>query len=133
LLLLSAAVVRLQVVRERWFPQAEPAQQILYVSSPAVMTRLALSYDAVVSDLYWIRAIQYYGGTRLNDHRTSRTNCCIHCSISQPRSTRISTSHTSSAHSFCRRRSRAGPDGRIWRFACWKRASRRGPIAGNTL
>jgi tetratricopeptide (TPR) repeat protein len=66
--LLAVAVVRLQMVRERRFPQAEPAQQILYVSSPAMMTRLALSYDALASDLYWIRAIQYYGGTRLNDH-----------------------------------------------------------------
>jgi len=63
---LMAAIVRLQMVRERSFPQSEPAQQILYVSSPAVLTRLALSYDALVSDLYWIRAIQYYGGTRLS-------------------------------------------------------------------
>jgi tetratricopeptide (TPR) repeat protein len=64
---LMATIVRLQMVRERWFPQSEPAQQILYVSSPAVLTRLALSYDALVSDLYWIRAIQYYGGTRLSE------------------------------------------------------------------
>lgn len=63
---LAAAVVALQVIRERRFPEREPAQQILYVSSPAVLTRLALSYDAVVSDLYWVRAIQYYGGTRLS-------------------------------------------------------------------
>jgi len=65
---LMTTIVRLQMVRERWFPQSEPAQQILYVSSPAVVTRLALSYDALVSDLYWIRAIQYYGGTRLSEH-----------------------------------------------------------------
>ena len=63
---LMATIVRLQMVRERSFPQSEPAQQILYVSSPAVLTRLALSYDALVADLYWIRAIQYYGGTRLS-------------------------------------------------------------------
>lgn len=66
---LLTVVVTLQMVRERRFPQAEPAQQILYVSSPAVLTRLALSYDAIVSDLYWIRAIQYYGGMRLSDRR----------------------------------------------------------------
>ena len=65
--ILMAGVVRLQMVRERSFPEAEPAQQILYVSSPAVITRLALSYDAIVADLYWIRAIQHYGGTRLSD------------------------------------------------------------------
>jgi tetratricopeptide (TPR) repeat protein len=63
---LMTTIVGLQMVRERRFPQSEPAQQILYVSSPAVLTRLALSYDALVSDLFWIRAIQYYGGTRLS-------------------------------------------------------------------
>ena len=62
---LASAVVTLQVVRERSFPEREPAQQVLYVNSPAVLTRLALSYDALVADLYWIRAIQYYGGTRI--------------------------------------------------------------------
>jgi tetratricopeptide (TPR) repeat protein len=64
--LLGSAVVWLQMERERRFTFVEPAQQILYVSSPAVMTRMALSYDALVADLYWIRAIQHYGGTRLS-------------------------------------------------------------------
>jgi tetratricopeptide (TPR) repeat protein len=30
------------------------------------MTRMALSFDAIASDIYWIRAIQYYGSTRLS-------------------------------------------------------------------
>ena len=64
--ILATAVVTLQIVRERSFPEREPVQQILYVNSPAVMTRVALSYDALVADLYWIRAIQYYGGTRIS-------------------------------------------------------------------
>ncbi len=64
--MLMTAIVALQVVRERRFAETEPAQQVLYVSSPAVVTRLALSYDAIVADLYWIRAIQHYGGTRLS-------------------------------------------------------------------
>ena len=63
---LLTTVVALQMDRERRFPQAEPAQQILYVKSPALLGRLALAYDAIVADLYWIRAIQYYGGTRLS-------------------------------------------------------------------
>ena len=68
--ILAAGVVTLQVIRERTFPEREqPARQILYVNSPAVLTRLALSYDALVSDLYWIRAIQHYGGTRLSAGR----------------------------------------------------------------
>jgi len=67
LAVLTMAVVRLQIVREQRFTQTEATQQVLYVSSPAVLTRLALSYDALVADLYWIRAIQYYGGTRLSN------------------------------------------------------------------
>lgn len=68
LLILATGVVTLQVIRERSFPEREqPARQILYVNSPAVLTRLALSYDALVADLYWIRAIQHYGGTRLSE------------------------------------------------------------------
>ena len=64
---LGTAVVGLQMYRETHFQLAEPAQQVLYVRSPAMMRRLALSFDAVLADLYWIRAIQYYGGTRLSD------------------------------------------------------------------
>lgn len=63
---LGAAAVALQVERERRSPPAAIRDELLYVTSPAVLGRLALSYDAVVADLYWIRAIQYYGGTRLS-------------------------------------------------------------------
>jgi tetratricopeptide (TPR) repeat protein len=66
LILLAAAVVWLQMYRDRRFELTAPAQQVLYVRSPAVMTRLALSYDAILADVYWIRTVQYYGGTRLS-------------------------------------------------------------------
>ena len=69
-MILGAAVVLLQIDRERRFPAAEPAEQILYVSSPATIRRMALSYDAMAADLYWIRAVQHYGRTKLaNDGR----------------------------------------------------------------
>ncbi|HET9268232.1 MAG TPA: hypothetical protein VFO31_08710, partial [Vicinamibacterales bacterium] len=38
---------------------------VLYVQSPATLQRLALSYDSIIADVYWIRAIQLYGDTRL--------------------------------------------------------------------
>jgi hypothetical protein len=41
----------------------------LYVQSPRTAQRLALGFDAVVSDVYWIRAIQHFG----TDRRSSRT------------------------------------------------------------
>ena len=65
-------VVQIQRYRDQQFRIVEVQQQILYVRSPAVMTRLALSFDAVVADLYWIRAIQYYGSTRLSDAADKR-------------------------------------------------------------
>lgn len=66
LLVLGAFVVALQALRDRRFPPAAASEELLYVRSPAVLKRLALSFDAVLADVYWIRAIQYYGGTRLS-------------------------------------------------------------------
>ena len=62
-LLLAAAVV-LQVARDRAFGTDVPAEQVLYVQSPEVARRLALSFDALAADVYWIRALQHFGGTR---------------------------------------------------------------------
>jgi hypothetical protein len=69
MVLLSVAVVGLQALEDRaraaMTPEADAADY-LYVQSPAVLKRAALSYDALVADLYWIRAVQYYGGQRLS-------------------------------------------------------------------
>ena len=56
----------MQVWRERHFHEAEPDQEVLYVRSPAVLSRLALGFDAILSDIYWTRTIQYYGSRRLS-------------------------------------------------------------------
>lgn len=61
---LLSASVGAQVARERWFPRDTVAESVLYVPSGTVLQRLALSYDALLADVYWIRAIQHYGGTR---------------------------------------------------------------------
>jgi len=61
-----AAAIGLQIARDRWYPRDEQAStELLYVRSGAVLKRLTLSYDALAADVYWIRAIQYYGGNRL--------------------------------------------------------------------
>ena len=66
--LLAGAVVGLQAVHEaRGGPPASTTTELLYVRSPEAMKRIALSYDALVADLYWIRAIQHYGGTKLSN------------------------------------------------------------------
>ena len=62
--LLIAGAVFLQARRDRDYATDRPAEQVLYVQSPEVARRLALSFDAVAADVYWIRALQHFGGTR---------------------------------------------------------------------
>jgi hypothetical protein len=38
--------------------------ELLYVRSGNTMKRLALDYDAFAADVYWIRALQHFGGER---------------------------------------------------------------------
>jgi len=37
-------------------------QEVLYISSPKALKRLSLGYDGLMADLYWTRAVQYFGG-----------------------------------------------------------------------
>ena len=61
------AAVTLQIVRDRAWPREIAAvQQMLYVRSPQALQRLVLGFDGLAADVYWIRAIQHYGGQRLS-------------------------------------------------------------------
>ena len=62
--LLLATSMGLQAVSLRQRPDRElPA--VLYLQTPAVARRVALSFDMVAADIYWLRAIQHFGATRL--------------------------------------------------------------------
>ena len=37
-------------------------EEILYVSSPKLLKRASLGYNGLLADIYWTRAVQYYGG-----------------------------------------------------------------------
>jgi len=37
-------------------------EDVLFVSSPAAVRRLSLGYEGLLADLYWTRAVQYFGG-----------------------------------------------------------------------
>ena len=37
-------------------------EEVLYLSSPKTVKRLSLGYDGLMADLYWTRAVQYFGG-----------------------------------------------------------------------
>lgn len=41
-------------------------QEVLYISSPKLLKRLSLGYDGLLADVYWTRAVQYYGGSHHN-------------------------------------------------------------------
>lgn len=70
---LLAAVIGLQHAQAREPGATAPVgEELLYVRSPEAMQRIALSYDALLADIYWIRAIQHYGGTRLSGESEKR-------------------------------------------------------------
>ena len=68
-----AVAVALQVVRDRVHPRdAIQANRFLYVTSGDVMKTVTLSLKALAADVYWIRAMQHFGGDRLTpglEHR----------------------------------------------------------------
>lgn len=37
-------------------------EEVLYISSPKVLKRMSLGYDGLLADVYWTRAVQYFGG-----------------------------------------------------------------------
>jgi tetratricopeptide (TPR) repeat protein len=58
--------IALQGLRERRYPQlASPVDEV-YFGAQAV-GRMALSFKSVLADVYWIRAIQYFAATRLQN------------------------------------------------------------------
>lgn len=66
---LMVAAIGLQAARDRGvaaLPPATAEQAVLYVQSGSVARRIALSYDALAADVYWMRALQHFGRTRLS-------------------------------------------------------------------
>jgi hypothetical protein len=62
--ILMIAAVSVQAERERRYPADSGQTDELSITSGPLLRRLSLGYSALAADLYWIRAIQYYGGTR---------------------------------------------------------------------
>lgn len=69
-LLAFGGAVTLQAMRdERYTRGTEDIEGLLYVQSGTALRRLALEFDAIASDVYWIRAIQHFGRERLAEGR----------------------------------------------------------------
>ena len=65
---LTASVLLLQRLdRER---SAATLEDVLYISSPTLLKRMSLGYDGLLADIYWTRAVQYFGDklTRGSEH-----------------------------------------------------------------
>lgn len=72
LIALAAGTVALQAARDRAYDPVTAESRLLYLQSGEVAGRLALEYDALAADVYWIRAVLHYGGDRLSDPGSSR-------------------------------------------------------------
>jgi tetratricopeptide (TPR) repeat protein len=60
LIFLAGVIVTLDLVdRER---EHATLREVLYISSPKVVKRLSLGYTGLMADIYWTRAVQYFGG-----------------------------------------------------------------------
>jgi tetratricopeptide (TPR) repeat protein len=62
--LMWGAAVSLQAYREGHYALPPAASDVLYFRAGSALPRVALGFDAILADVYWIRAIQHFGGTR---------------------------------------------------------------------
>ena len=65
LILTGLASVSLQAARDRWYPEIASPVDELYFTNGTAVGRMALSYKSLLADIYWIRAVQYFGSTRI--------------------------------------------------------------------
>lgn len=63
---LLAAAIALQIWRDRGWTPYEPATAVMWVSDPTFVRRAALGFDSLVADIYWMRAVVYFGQQRLS-------------------------------------------------------------------
>src|SRR4051812_33440469 len=61
---LLAVSVGVQVVRDRGWAPFAPPNPLMWVQSGPAARKLALGFNGVIADVYWMRAVIYYGGRR---------------------------------------------------------------------
>lgn len=66
LLLLSIAV---QIIRDRGWQPYQPTTPIMWFQSGPLLKRVALGFDNLLADIYWMRAVVYYGSKRRSDEQ----------------------------------------------------------------
>jgi hypothetical protein len=61
---LLAGAIKVQAMREREYPAPAVDEDAVYITSGTALRRLSGAYNALAADLYWIRAVQYYGAAK---------------------------------------------------------------------
>jgi hypothetical protein len=61
---LLAGAVQLQALRERAFPPPPVDEDAVYIQSGPAIRRMSGAYAGLAADVYWIRALQYFGGIK---------------------------------------------------------------------
>ena len=69
---LVAGFVGIEIWRDRVYGEPAPGDAVLYIRSGDAMRRISLSFTPFAADIYWIRSVQYYGGTRLSRSTAKR-------------------------------------------------------------
>lgn len=67
--LLLALSVTLQAVRDRGWEPYEPSSPTMWLRAGPMTKRLALGFEQILADVYWMRAVVYYGGKRLSQEQ----------------------------------------------------------------
>ncbi len=83
LVLCLAAIVPLQ----SWIDQTDSAtvdDEILYLSDGEDIKTMSLGYDSLLADVYWMRAIQYFGGKIRDDRNLLNTRDVNHLLLLYP-------------------------------------------------
>lgn len=70
---LLGAAIAVQRARDAAYVVPSPPAEALYVKSERAVGRMSLGFRALNADLYWIRALQYYGGIQ-RAHREGRAS-----------------------------------------------------------
>jgi hypothetical protein len=68
LIVLLVSATMTQVVLEGRLQKPAMMPGVHWIQSPGLMRRLAVGFNAIWADIYWIRAVQYYGDTRLSEN-----------------------------------------------------------------
>ena len=61
---LMAVSLAVQLVRDRGWEPYQPPSGVMWIRSGPLAQRLALGFDNLVADVYWMRAVIYFGGQR---------------------------------------------------------------------